>query len=150
MRSAVLPSVHPKDEKPTTEIATAPITAPQIPGFRLGNFFICRASVSGGEFPPDLAAANRGPERELVCYPTGHLGLRLIDHTSFRGTEFCAADQFSTILYCVFFSTRKRFLNIFLRICRYAIDFISYAFFSDRLVSGKIYGRSTSSIERNL
>src|SRR5271167_369802 len=113
MRSAVLPSVHPKDEKPTTEIATAPITAPQIPGFRLGNFFICRASVSGGEFPPDLAAANRGPERELVCYPTGHLGLRLIDHTSFRGTEFCAADQFSVFLYCVFFYACKRFLNIF-------------------------------------
>jgi len=32
----VLPSVHPKDEKPSTDMAAAPITAPQIPGFRLG------------------------------------------------------------------------------------------------------------------
>jgi hypothetical protein len=66
------------------------------------------------EFPPDLAAADRGPERKLVCYPTGHLGLRLIDHTPFRGTEFCAADQFSVFVYCVFFYKRKIFFNRFL------------------------------------
>jgi hypothetical protein len=45
--------------------------------------------------PPDLAAADRGPEREFVRYPMGYLGLHRINHTRFRGTEFCAADQFS-------------------------------------------------------
>src|SRR4051812_18321145 len=38
IRSAVLPSVHPNVEKPTTDMAAAPITAPQIPGFKLGYF----------------------------------------------------------------------------------------------------------------
>src|SRR5215469_6189479 len=36
-RSAVPPSVHPKVEKPSTVMTTAPITAPQIPGFKLGG-----------------------------------------------------------------------------------------------------------------
>jgi hypothetical protein len=62
-----------------------------------------------------FAAADCGPERELVCYPTGHLGLRLIDHTSFRGTEFCAADQFSIFRCCIFLIKRKRFFNRFLK-----------------------------------
>lgn len=47
-------------------------------------------------------------ERELVRYPTGHLGMRRINHTRFRGTEFCAADQFSDLLYCVIFCKCKR------------------------------------------
>ena len=51
IRSAVLPSVYPKYEKPVTDIATAPITAPQIPGFKLGYFFIHRALLSGEGFP---------------------------------------------------------------------------------------------------
>ena len=57
--SAVLPSVHPKDEKPITDIAAAPTTAPQIAGFRLGYFFINGALVSGDLpliFPPPIAA----------------------------------------------------------------------------------------------
>src|SRR5205814_3673127 len=70
IRSAVLPSVHPKDEKPITDIAAAPTTAPQIAGFRLGYFFINGALMSG-DLSPDLPAADRGPERELVRYPIG-------------------------------------------------------------------------------
>src|SRR5712671_7659232 len=38
--SAVLPSVHPSDENPTTANATAPATAPHIAGFTLGWIFI--------------------------------------------------------------------------------------------------------------
>ena len=87
-----------------TEIAAAPNTAPQIPGFKLGYLFIWLCfRVRGKRCPPDLAAADCGPERELVRYPTGYLGLRRINHTRFRGTEFCAADQFSEFLYCVIF-----------------------------------------------
>jgi hypothetical protein len=37
IRSAVPPSVHPKVEKPSTVMTTAPIAAPQIPGFKLGG-----------------------------------------------------------------------------------------------------------------
>ena len=37
IRSAVPPSVHPKVEKPSTDMTTAPITAPQIPGFKPGG-----------------------------------------------------------------------------------------------------------------
>jgi hypothetical protein len=60
IRSAVLPSVHPKYEKPITDIATAPITPPQIPGFKLGYLFIYRAFAVRGRFPlifpPRIAA----------------------------------------------------------------------------------------------
>src|SRR5690348_4320280 len=38
--SAVLPSVHPSDENPTTANATAPTTAPHIAGFTPGWIFI--------------------------------------------------------------------------------------------------------------
>ena len=39
IRSAVPPSVHPKIVKPSTDMAAAPMTTPQIPGFILeGNF----------------------------------------------------------------------------------------------------------------
>jgi hypothetical protein len=86
--------------------------------------------VSGGDFSPDLAAANRGPERKFVCYPTGHLGLRLINHTSFRGTEFCVADQFSIYIDCIFFHKRKRFFNRFLKSSGTRLIFISYAVYS--------------------
>src|SRR6202521_4703268 len=40
IRSAVLPSVHPSDENPTTVTATAPATAPHIAGFTPGWTFI--------------------------------------------------------------------------------------------------------------
>jgi hypothetical protein len=40
IRSAVLPSVHPSDENPTTVNATAPATAPHIAGFTPGWIFI--------------------------------------------------------------------------------------------------------------
>jgi len=46
-----------------------------------------------GDQSPDLAAADRGPEKEFACYPMGLLGLHRTNHTSFRGTEFCAANQ---------------------------------------------------------
>jgi hypothetical protein len=39
-RSAVPPSVHPKIVKPSTDMAAAPMTTPQIPGFILGGKFI--------------------------------------------------------------------------------------------------------------
>src|SRR5215469_15837406 len=45
-RSAVPPSVHPKVENPSTDMAAAPITAPQIPGFKLGGNFMHHAPVS--------------------------------------------------------------------------------------------------------
>jgi hypothetical protein len=35
MRSAALPRVQPIDEKPITDIATAPATAPKSAGFKL-------------------------------------------------------------------------------------------------------------------
>src|SRR5437764_12235205 len=60
-------------------------------------FFHECASVSEGRFPSGRPAANRGLARELVCYPTRCLGLCRINHTHFRGTEFCAAGQFSKI-----------------------------------------------------
>jgi len=45
-RSAVPPSVHPNVEKPSTDMTAAPITAPQIPGFKLGGNFMHHAPVS--------------------------------------------------------------------------------------------------------
>src|SRR5438270_12026587 len=85
MRSAVLPSTHPNDEKPITDIPIAPITAPQIPGFKLGYFFIYRASVSEESlpliFPPRIAALP-----ELVRCPT----IRLVGFT----TRYSAAQSF--------------------------------------------------------
>ena len=45
------------------------------------------------ESSPDFIAAKSRSLRELACYPTGDLGLRRTNHTHFRGTEFCAADQ---------------------------------------------------------
>ena len=136
IRSAVLPSVQPKDEKPTTDIAAAPITAPQIPGFRLGYLFINCASMSG-DLSPDLAAADRGPERKFARYPTGHLGLRRINHTRFRGTEYCAADQFSKLHIVSLFCPRKR-SSVFLRKYRYATDLNSRRrFFLRRDIAGE-------------
>jgi hypothetical protein len=38
--SAVLSSVHPKSEKPSTDITAPPMTAPQIPAFKVGENFI--------------------------------------------------------------------------------------------------------------
>jgi hypothetical protein len=95
--SAVLPSVHPKDEKPITDIPGAPSTAPQIAGFRLGYFFINGASVSGDLPPrcqgifPDLNAAARGPEREFVLYPMRYQRLHQIDRARSRGIKLSAA-----------------------------------------------------------
>src|SRR5690348_1841031 len=47
-RSAVLPRVHPIDEKPITDIATAPAAAPQSAGFTLGWNLIVLTLRSGG------------------------------------------------------------------------------------------------------
>ena len=44
--SAVPPKVHPKREKPSIDIAAAPITAPQIPGFKLGGSVMSCAPFS--------------------------------------------------------------------------------------------------------
>ncbi|HKE23372.1 MAG TPA: hypothetical protein VKB88_13490, partial [Bryobacteraceae bacterium] len=40
IRSAVPPSVHPKIEKPSTDMSAAPITAPQMPGLKPEGSFI--------------------------------------------------------------------------------------------------------------
>jgi hypothetical protein len=56
----VLPSVHPNDEKPTTDIATAPITAPTVRVLSSDTFsFIvprCQEKIFLLIFPPRLAA----------------------------------------------------------------------------------------------
>jgi hypothetical protein len=44
--SAVPPKVHPKREKPSIDIAAAPIRAPQIPGFKLGGSVMSCAPFS--------------------------------------------------------------------------------------------------------
>src|SRR6201997_573572 len=50
--SAVLPSVHPSDENPTSANATAPITAPHTAGLTPGWIFISSPWVLGeGNFP---------------------------------------------------------------------------------------------------
>src|ERR1700746_2298740 len=49
IRSAVLPSVHPSDENPTTVNATAPATAPHIAGFTPGGIFISSPWLALGE-----------------------------------------------------------------------------------------------------
>jgi hypothetical protein len=46
IRSAVPPSVHPKIVKPSTDMAAAPMTTPQIPGFILGGNFTDRMSCA--------------------------------------------------------------------------------------------------------
>jgi hypothetical protein len=60
IRSAVLPSVHPKDEKPITDIATAPITAPRPLVLDSDTFsFIvprCQGKIFLLIFPPRIAA----------------------------------------------------------------------------------------------
>ena len=58
IRSAVPPSVHPKIVKPSTDMAAAPMTTPQIPGFILGGNLIdlmscAPVSASLGPFPRD-------------------------------------------------------------------------------------------------
>src|SRR5438105_10639718 len=82
------------------------------------------------EFPPDVAAADRGPERKLVCYPTGHLGLRLIDHAPFRGTEFCAQTNSLSFYIVSFFINGRFFLIDFWNLSVRGLFFISYAFIS--------------------
>src|SRR5204863_8701242 len=63
--SAVLPSVHPSDENPTTVNATAPTTAPHTAGFTPGWTFISSPSLW---------------ERELLLFrPTSHIAWRARD-----------------------------------------------------------------------
>src|SRR5467141_2894081 len=50
IRSAVLPSVHPSDENPTTVTATTPATAPHIAGFTPGWIFISSPWLGGRDF----------------------------------------------------------------------------------------------------
>jgi hypothetical protein len=54
------------------------------------------ASVSGGHRLSIRYRKIAASMEELACYPTRDLGRRRINHTRFRGTEFCAADQFFT------------------------------------------------------
>jgi hypothetical protein len=58
MRSTVLlPRVHPIDEKPITDIATAPATAPQTVGFKLDELSSFVALVQEEELVPPRSAA---------------------------------------------------------------------------------------------
>ena len=68
--SAVLSSVHPKSEKPSTDITAAAMTAPQIPGFKLGENFIdlmscSRVSASIGPIPERSALLVPGTARHI-------------------------------------------------------------------------------------
>ena len=62
--SAVLSSVHPKSEKPSTDMIAAPITAPQIPGFKLGGNFIDLMSCARVKTPIGPI-----PERSALLVP---------------------------------------------------------------------------------
>src|SRR5271157_4195316 len=61
--SAVLPSVHPSDENPTIENATAPTTAPHTAGFTPGWIFISSPWLSGEEDFSRLEPIARGGPR---------------------------------------------------------------------------------------
>src|SRR5437667_12419745 len=62
--SAVLPSVHPSDENPTTANATAPATAPHIAGFTPGWIFISSPWLwEKGISPVSDQAGNHIPRR---------------------------------------------------------------------------------------
>jgi hypothetical protein len=72
--SAVLSSVHPKSEKPSTDITAAAMTAPQIPGFKLGENFIdlmscSRVSASIGPIPERSALLVPGTIRTTTYCP---------------------------------------------------------------------------------
>ena len=72
--SAVLSSVHPKSEKPSTDITAAPMTAPQIPGFKLGENFIdlmscARVSARIGPIPERSALLVPGTIRTTTYCP---------------------------------------------------------------------------------
>ena len=63
--SAVPPSVHPKMEKPSSDMTAAPITTPQIPGFKLGGNFMdlmscAPVSAPRGPFPRDQCCSCSG------------------------------------------------------------------------------------------
>src|SRR6476659_5866877 len=62
--SAVLPSVHPSDENPTTVNATAPTTAPHTAGFTPGWIFISSPWLWERETSPGSdQAGNHIPQR---------------------------------------------------------------------------------------
>src|SRR5438067_3897270 len=58
----------------------------------------------------DPLPQNHGLEGEFACYPTRDLGRRRINHTRFRGTEFCAADQFFAEFYMVIFRNDYKYV----------------------------------------
>ena len=70
IRSTVLPSVHPNIEKPTIDMAVAPITAPRslFLDSDIFSFFLprCQEATSSRYYRRDT---------ERVCHPATHLGL---------------------------------------------------------------------------
>jgi hypothetical protein len=68
------------------------------------------ASVSGGIASSIRYRKITALRGELACYPTRDLGRRRINHTRFRGTEFCAADQFFTEFYMVIFRNDYKYV----------------------------------------
>src|SRR5438874_2060339 len=58
----------------------------------------------------DPLPQNHGLEGEFACYPTRDLGRRRINHTRFRGTDFCAADQFFAEFYMVIFRNDYKYV----------------------------------------
>jgi hypothetical protein len=65
--------------------------------------------------PPDLAAADRGPERELVCYPMGLLGLHRVKPHVVPRYRILRGRPILLYSYRVIFCPRKRSLKIFPR-----------------------------------
>src|SRR5207248_98618 len=100
--------------KPITDILIAPITAPQIPGFRLGYFFIYRASVSEEGLPLNLSAADRGPEENSPANRRGTWESPDKPY-AFRDIEFCAADQSSSLYKLCGLTLIARGMPIFFR-----------------------------------
>src|SRR5262244_3065331 len=79
--SAVPPSVHPKTEKPSTDMPAAPITAPQIPGFKLEGSFIDLMSCAPVSAPLVHHSCYRIPETITVGAPRQYVGPRMQEPT---------------------------------------------------------------------
>src|SRR5215471_15133321 len=67
IRSAVPPSVHPKTEKPSTDMPAAPITAPRIPDLKLEGSFVDLMSCAPAAFPRSSLLVRRGNTCDNVC-----------------------------------------------------------------------------------
>jgi hypothetical protein len=93
IRSAVPPSVHPKTEKPSTDMATAPITTPQIPDFKLGGNFMDLMSCAPVSAPPLVYH---------TCYPIPEISALLvrgaIRTTTYAKAGECGIKTFSDIM----------------------------------------------------